>query len=274
MNFSPFKCYIVLLALSIMIATNAKAQDNINAETNEFADQYNDGVAAQQEELSEVEVIDLNEINLKEAQESWENVQKPTATDVTGSVRIDEILEPSGDYRYSSFGKPDPFQKPSLESASPVRSTAENNAIINGSEIPIVSPLQAYPLDELEVKGVWVLRGGETRAIIMTPKKEGIVVKVGDPIAAGKILSIKRNQLLVRQYRLREDGVREFEDLELSFGNVKEQQRGIIRLDPGKDPEFVKFDEERGQEAQQQQAPVIEAEPVPGEAVLPAIELQ
>jgi Tfp pilus assembly protein PilP len=198
---------------------------------------------------ADVEVMDLNEIDLEQAEESWENLPAEKAADITDSVKVDEIVEPSSEYRYSSFGKPDPFRKPQVTSSSPMGQEEKGNQTVSGAEIPIISPLQAYPLEDLDVKGVWVLGNGQTRAIIMTPKKEGIVVKEGDPIAAGKVMNIERTKLVVRQYSVREDGVREFEDLEISIGRNQDRKKGFIRLNPGKDPEFVNFNDDAKVEA-------------------------
>ena len=42
---------------------------------------------------------------------------------------------------------------------------------------------------------------------------EGYIAKVGDPIGpAGKIVSINKNALVARQYRILDDGTREFAD--------------------------------------------------------------
>lgn len=199
-----------------------------------------------QQQMNGVNVLDLNDVDLEQAEENWENIQPVQANDVTKSVTIEEIVEPTMDYRYSPFGKPDPFLRPTIRQT--IAETSQNKSgqkkVLAGTEIPMVSPLQGYPLDELEVKGVWVLQDGSTRAVVMTPKKEGIVVKPGDPIAAGKILSIARNKMMVRQYRLREDGVREFEDTELSIGLSADKDRGVIKFEPGKKPEFVRFGQE------------------------------
>jgi hypothetical protein len=107
-----------------------------------------------------------------------------------------------------------------------------------GSEIKIISPLQRYPLADLKVKGVWQLASGEVRAVILTPKGEGVVVKDGDPISSGKVLSIKRDQLTIRLYRLRADGVREYEDVGIKIGGGVGPNEAVIKLEPGKDPIF------------------------------------
>ncbi len=198
-----------------------------------------------QQESAGVSVLDLNDIDLEQSEENWQNVPPSQATDVTKSVTIEEIIEPTMEYRYSPFGKADPFLRPNLRQTIAEGNSNDPNAKpSSGTEIPMVSPLQGYPLDDLEIKGVWVLQNGSARAVVMTPKKEGIVVKEGDPIAAGKILSIARQRMVVRQYRIRDDGVREFEDTELPIGLSKDTDRGVIKFAPGKKPEFVRFGEE------------------------------
>ncbi len=185
----------------------------------------------------QAERLDLNQIDLEQVEEEWDSTPTKSAVDMGNSVKIREIVEPSGEYSYASFGRPDPFTAPAAlmdpgtNAGAPV--TPE------GSEIKIVSPLQRYPLSDLNVKGVWQLSSGETRAVILTPKGEGVVVKEGDPISSGKVLSIKREQLTVRLYRLRADGVREYEDVGMKIGATADANQGVIKLDPGKDPVFV-----------------------------------
>ena len=104
----------------------------------------------------------------------------------------------------------------------------------------MVSILQGYPLSDLTVKGLWQVASGETRAIVLTPRNEGVVVKEGDPIASGKVLSIKRDQLQVRLYRLRSDGVREYEDVSLKIGSTNHQVKGVIKMEPGKESRLGK----------------------------------
>ena len=149
--------------------------------------------------------------------------------DITQMVRVEEIIEPPSEYRYAAFGKTDPFTPPH-------QSFAESAAATN-FEIPVVSPLQ-QSIDSLEVRGIWELSSGERRALIVTPDKQGIVAKVGDPIGlSGKILKIFDNKLSTRQYTIREDGSREFEDRFLWLGLPEEsEQKKKIILTPGKDP--------------------------------------
>ncbi|HET9239961.1 MAG TPA: pilus assembly protein PilP [Oligoflexus sp.] len=187
----------------------------------------------------QAERLDLNQIDLEQVEEEWDSTPTKSTVDMGNSVKIREIVEPSGEYTYASFGRPDPFMAPAALMDPGANAGATPAFTPEGSEIKIVSPLQRYPLSDLNVKGVWQLSSGETRAVILTPKGEGVVVKEGDPISSGKVLSIKREQLTVRLYRLRADGVREYEDVGMKIGGAPDANQGVIKLDPGKDPVFV-----------------------------------
>ncbi|SME93262.1 pilus assembly protein PilP [Pseudobacteriovorax antillogorgiicola] len=186
---------------------------------------------------AKVDVLDLSQIDLEEEELDLEELEKDN-TPENDALRVEDILEPSGDYQYASFGRPDPFARPPLgQSEAPLNEDPSAQGP-GETAIPILSPLQAYPLEQLQVKGVWVHRSGETRAVVMTPKKEGIVIKEGDPISAGKVIDINRRRVLVRQYSLRADGTREFKDVELGMGKPEQEQRGTIRLRPGGETVF------------------------------------
>jgi Tfp pilus assembly protein PilP len=187
----------------------------------------------------QAERLDLNQIDLEQVEEEWDSTPTKSTVDMGNSVKIREIVEPSGEYSYASFGRPDPFVAPAALMDPGANEGATPAFVPEGSEIKIVSPLQRYPLSDLNVKGVWQLSSGETRAVILTPKGEGVVVKEGDPISSGKVLSIKREQLTARLYRLRSDGVREYEDVAMKIGGAPDKSQGVIKLDPGKDPVFV-----------------------------------
>lgn len=193
----------------------------------------------------EVEVIDLQEAVLPD--ESWDSTTKAKqAQDLSGQVSIEEIVDPPGEYHYAAFGRPNPFLPPrgmSTAGSAPtprVAMSLTGEVTVAGTEIPVVSPLQTYALDRLELKGIWQLQSGEMRAIVMTPDKEGIIVKVNDPISAGKVLTIGKDFVTVRQYRLRTDGVREFNDERIALGgDYTGQPQGAVKLNPGKEPEFT-----------------------------------
>lgn len=193
--------------------------------------------------------LDLNQIDLEQVEEDWGSNPKQSDIEIQRSVRLKEIMEPTSEYNYASFGKPDPFLQPDFGADLPADATdAESvqSTDPQGRDILITSPLQAYPLNDLSVKGVWQLSTGEIRAMVATPKGEGIVVKEGDPISSGKVLSLTRERMQVRLYRLRSDGVREFQDQALAIGSASKNQRGRIRLEPGKEPVFAPVGSEPG----------------------------
>lgn len=203
-------------------------------------------VDTQQESLSKIDIVDLNQIGVEETEDPPKNdatVEANVAEDVTASIRVEEILEPPTDYHYAAFGKDNPFQSPDLDIQTSRRAPA-------GSEIPIVSPLQEYELDTLLVKGIWQLESGEWRAIVMTPKGQGIIVKVGDPISAGKVMTIDADGVTTRQYQIRRDGAREFTDRSLLL-NSERSGTGKIILRPGEKPRFhvpTRVEEEKEKE--------------------------
>ncbi len=131
-------------------------------------------------------------------------------SDITGGVIIEDIVVPNGEYRYASFGKPDPFSPPSIQPE-----------VISSEEIPIVSPLQVS-LDQLTVAGVWELDDGTKHALIQTEDGQGIIATVDDPIGpSGKVKDITDKGVFTRQYKFRSDGSREFTDMMLKFGYEK-----------------------------------------------------
>lgn len=230
------------------------------------------------EKAEDLEVIDLNESLDEQQVDKWDSAKTAYPSAAT-PVTIENIVEPSSEYHYASFGKPNPFLAPQPKSESEMLETestvstpasddsaislssipapAQGPAAVSGAmqEIPVVSTLQKYPLARLELKGVWQLDTGDRRAIVMTPNKEGVIVKMEDPIAAGKVLDIKRDRIVVRQYRIRDDGVREFSDENLYLGDAKRREKTFVRLLPGKEPEFT-------EEAKSPTTPVTPKAPV------------
>jgi hypothetical protein len=149
--------------------------------------------------------------------------------DVSTWFELENVSDPVGIYRYSSFGKADPFVAP-IEQSIPESQTS--------LEIPIVSPLQVG-IGTLKVVGLWSLEDGTRRALVLTQAGQGIIAKVGDPIGlSGKILDITPSGIISRQYRLRSDGAREFSDTSIPFitsGESSEVEKKVV-LNPGKEP--------------------------------------
>lgn len=155
--------------------------------------------------------------------------------DISKKARVEEIVEPVSEYHYAAFDTQNPFKAPKL---SPDLIVEEQKKIY---EIPIVSELQKYRLEELAVKGIWQKGDGERKAIIMTPTNAGVVVKIGDPISVGKIIKIEKDHIMARQYRLNVDGSREYADKKLYLGEIPQDVPSIQILEPGKDP-ILKFE--------------------------------
>lgn len=176
--------------------------------------------------FGEVEVLDFSDLEIDE-QVDLNDMESRSKTTEVQSLNVDEILEPNGNYQYSSASKVDPFEPANLtEMREKLRSST-------GEYIEIQSPLQSYPVDQLKVKGMWILPDGQARAMIMTPKKEGFIIKEGDLVSAGKVMSITKEKVVVRQYKLSVAGTREYEDNTLTIGRRKNKQRKLIYLRPG-----------------------------------------
>jgi len=192
------------------------------------------------------EIIDLSGLDLEDQNSNWQQIANPRALNMTDSINIEQIMDPRADYRYSAFGKKDPFSPPSSDLLDQLRSDLIKEGPIAGEEIPIVSPLQAHSIDNLVVTGVWIRKKDQkARAVVVTPKGEAIVIKKGDPISAGKVLDIQRDYVLTRQYNIRSDGAREYSDLKLTVRSKEKKNNGFIRLLPGKKPQFLKVAGER-----------------------------
>ncbi len=152
------------------------------------------------------------------------------ARELPANARVEDIVEPSADYHYAGFGKADPFQPPFAIKA----------IVPDAVEIPIVSPLQRFPLKDLKLVGVWARSNSERKALVMTPTMEGIIVKIGDLVGAGggKVISISESAVLVREFLIANDGTRQFSDVRLIFSDktvsgARQEVSGSIVISPG-----------------------------------------
>jgi len=121
--------------------------------------------------------------------------------DVSANVSVNSFTEDQ-EYHYASMSEPNPFVPPLL-------STLMARLII-----PIDSILQKYSLTDLKVVGIWTLRDLETRAMIMTPDGQGVVVKPGSFIGrrGGQVAFIDQVSVGIREFSLASDGTRMYED--------------------------------------------------------------
>ena len=160
----------------------------------------------------------------------WRSHQLPAdaslsiAKEVTGGLRVEDIVEPANTYRYAAFDKPDPFVPPIVEELAP--------EVVDPFEVPIISPLQQFRLEMLKLVGIWQKPSGERKAMIMAPANDqgntqGIVVKRGDPIGnqGGRITVIGDRYLSVREFSLAPDGTRRFVDRQIFIG--RQLDRGV-----------------------------------------------
>ena len=263
-----------ILVAGLGVASLAPAQE----------DQVNESQAPQtpaEPDDKNVDVVDLSDIDIEEEERHWESLpgHGGQGVPITEGIRIEDIVEPPGDYHYSAFGRENPFLMPpnvfvtdkSEGVGGKKMLDAMGNAIgpektsMAGADIPIISPLQRHALDLLALKGIWQQGSGKWRAMIMTPKNEGIIVKPGDPISAGKILDIKKGHIIVRQYFLREDGSREYQDSEHYLGEYnKPVAMEFIKLKPGEKPDFGS--ESKPDEMSEENAAKEAGEPAPVDA--------
>lgn len=227
-------------------------------------------------EETSTKVLDLNQIDMEQVEDNWDSGGPATRINPDANLKIKDIVEPTSEYTYASFGKQDPFALPSslLGPQSTLDEAADSTtrAAVGSKEITVTSPLQGYPLSALVVRGVWQTAEGEFRAVIQTPKREGVVVKLGDPISSGKILTIEKDSIMVRLYKLRNDGVREYDDSRMSFGATPKVSRSTIKLEPGKEAQFPNIEEPADADSAQSRrnaanpaVPVVNAD-VPGGA--------
>lgn len=126
-------------------------------------------------------------------------------------VRIDDIVEPTAGYHYSSFSKKDPFSHPTVDEIS--------------DEEFASSKLQKFDVSSLQLVGIWKLSTGISRALVLTPHNEGIVVSVGSSIGQnnGEVLDIARRKIIVREYTITPDGTRQFNDIPMPLAKEKDE---------------------------------------------------
>lgn len=159
------------------------------------------------------------------------------AQQVTEGVRIEDIVESESEYQYSSHGRGDPFVPPlTIEIKDEVAEDTGELLI----ETELQSVLQQFPLDSLKVVGIW-RTGNKSKALVTTPKDEGVVVETGDFMGyrGGTVLSITEDHLKVREFELLEDGTRLFKDSKIFLQGHKPVEKGKIVYKAGLEPEVI-----------------------------------
>lgn len=185
----------------------------------------------------ELESSVTSDVDLQGWSSSIDSSTESTAKEITKGVRVEDIVEPPSDYHYASFGKPDPFVPPLL----PPAPVPEQGAGPSSLEVPIVSALQRYAIDDLRIVGIWQHSNGDRKALVLTPPGgeqggQGVIVRAGDPIGnrGGKILAIANDFIAVREFFLAPDGIRQYEDRRMLMTiTPPERQPAHLLFKPG-----------------------------------------
>jgi Tfp pilus assembly protein PilP len=185
----------------------------------------------------ELESSVTSDVDLQGWSSSVDSSTESTAKEITKGVRVEDIVEPPSDYHYASFGKPDPFVPPLL----PPAPVPEKGAGPSSLEVPIVSALQRYAIDDLRIVGIWQHSNGDRKALVLTPSGseqggQGVIVRAGDPIGnrGGKILAIANDFIAVREFFLAPDGIRQYEDRRMLMTiTPPEKQPAHLLFKPG-----------------------------------------
>lgn len=138
---------------------------------------------------------------------------KTSSNDVTSEVAVREIIPVDQEYHYSSMSKPNPFVPPLM------------SAFLAKETVPVENSLQKFPLQVLTVVGIWSLKNGIRKALVITPESEGIVTAIGKNIGrrGGKVVAIRDDSILVREFSLASDGSRQYEEITLWLEGKKEE---------------------------------------------------
>ncbi|MEI8025098.1 MAG: pilus assembly protein PilP [Pseudomonadota bacterium] len=152
------------------------------------------------------------------------------ALDVTNGIRIKDIVQPSAEYHFASFGRPDPFVPQIRLNRKDSKNLKESDP--GYEEIQVTSILQKYSITDLVVVGIWSPKNAAKKALVSTPSGEGVVVQMGDSIGmkAGKVIAISDTFVSVREFEISFDGTRQFQDQKLWITGKKPKENEFIRL--------------------------------------------
>ncbi len=152
----------------------------------------------------------------------WDS-KGPYEQEVGSSVKeiaVKDILEDPLDYAYAGGRMSDPFSPPS------------QSAMRTKVEIPVMNALQNFNTEVLSLVGIWLVDKATHKALITTPKGEGVVVAIGDPIGnrGGKILEIFEKFLIAREFVLAPDGTRLFQDKTLWLASPPKAEEEVYAI--------------------------------------------
>jgi len=180
-------------------------------------------------EVSRSKAKDSNGKSESNTGQKWKSSGTVNAAtvDITQGVRILDIVQPTADYHFSTFGRGDPFK--------PQFNLSDDRPRAQSIGVPLVSVLQKFDLSELKVVGVWISADGQGKAMISSPGGQGVVVKLDDPIGkkGGKLLEIREDNIVIREFTVAFDGTRQFEDKNLWISGRKPIEKEILTIGSG-----------------------------------------
>ena len=118
---------------------------------------------------------------------------------------ISDILEPNSEYQYTFSAETSPF----MFNLNP----AIDDQIAN---LPVYTPTDV-DVSKITIKGIWLLDNGQRKALIQEGDQRTTIVGVGYKIGEGRIVSIKKNEIIVGFHSMKSSGVREYKEKVIYF---------------------------------------------------------
>lgn len=118
---------------------------------------------------------------------------------------ISDIIEPNSEYQYTFSVETSPFMfnlNPSVDDQI--------------ATLPIYTPTDV-DVSKITIKGIWLLDNGQRKALIQEGNQRTTIVGVGYKIGDGRIVSIKKNEIIVGFHSMKSSGVREYKEKVIYF---------------------------------------------------------
>ncbi len=121
---------------------------------------------------------------------------------------ISDIIEPSSDYQFTFDKEESPF---TIDLDPPVDLTKEEAA-----PATVYAPTDV-DVSKILIKGIWLLDNGQRKALIQEGPNKTTIVGVGYKIGEGRIVSIKKDAIVVGFHSMKASGVREYKEKVIYF---------------------------------------------------------
>ena len=120
---------------------------------------------------------------------------------------ISDIVEPNSDYQFTFTKDDSPFM---IDLNPPVDTTKVEDVL------PLYTPTDV-DVSKIVIKGIWLLDNGQRKALIQENNKKTTIVGVGYKIGEGRIVSIKKDAIVVGFHSMKASGVREYKEKVIYF---------------------------------------------------------